>query len=1075
MNIAKSICKTLVAILLIAQMLPSFLSGTAEAEDAANLAQGKAVTVSSSSGATTVDGILAGIGWQPTLADRGDDNKVWVIVDLGAEQTFNKFQMIFNKNTSTFLTGYEVAISNNKTDWTNLYSKNLPTTTVETKVLETPETSRYVKVTFNYALCTTACASFQLIELQIFNLAAEENIPIPDDLESIFLTNAQGVAYPINTILELSKGETLDFKLRGRLSSGVEIDMDQITHVFTSTSNNAIIDPNKGELTANSAGASQIFAQVQPNGKPPIISDSVFVIIKDPNEFYAAQFVASTTLAHPRMTLEVGQPAMLMPGDVYPTVTVHANVTSSVNTAVYYEDNQIAAQLPADEFSAGQEKTLTIPGTADQSGQYEIRLTINEPGKAPVYDAFFFTAIDPATISADQSKIAFLNGQNKMVYIPDYKGNHIIDFSNSGYKGGGVKIPDVPVVKTIEPLMDQDNTAHIQAAINEISQLPLNETGFRGTLLLKKGTYSISDTIYIKDSGIVLRGEGDGPEGTLVYGTGTKRRNLIEIGNNNSLSIDNSSMVKISDLYVPSGSRTFHVENASAYNVNDTVMVRRIGNARWVSEIGMDQIFNLPGAPKTTQFTPFNLDFDRVITAVDKVNNLITVDAPIANAIDRKWGGGELRKYTDPGRIQNVGIEYMSADSAYDPSVISTAKDSQTIDPYYADEDHTERFVGFNSAKNGWVRNVSGYHLAYSLVRLNDKSKWITVQDSNVYDMISIITGSRRYAIQFSGQLNLAQRIHVETARHAFVTDARVPGPNVFLDSDSLKDYNTSEPHHRWSVGGLYDNVKAPIAIQDRAYVGDGHGWAGANYVTWNTEGNLVSQQPPTAQNYAIGHVGSKVSGFFPNGIDPRPRKDAYWDHIGQHVALVSLYKQQLVERLGEQALANISRDTTPPTIQASLPGAVYLTDLFTISAQVDDEQSGIKSVSYYLDDTPVQNPLIIKPLDLSIGEHVFRVVAKDNAGNEAIQRFPFKVIMGIDQLDELISISKEQEWIKNEGIYQSLMAMVQQVQKEENHDQVTSSLKAFENHVKAQSDKYIDAKLAKLLLDITASLLETR
>jgi len=135
-----------------------------------------------------------------------------------------------------------------------------------------------------------------------------------------------------------------------------------------------------------------------------------------------------------------------------------------------------------------------------------------------------------------------------------------------------------------------------------------------------------------------------------------------------------------------------------------------------------------------------------------------------------------------------------------------------------------------------------------------------------------------------------------------------VQGPNVFLDSQSVNEFATSEPHHRWSVGGLYDNVSADIAIQDRGLLGSGHGWSGANYVTWNTEGDLASQQPITAQNYAIGHIGAKKKPYLPNADDKRPRNDAYWEHLGSHVGPRSLYLQQLQDRLGSQALQNIAQ-----------------------------------------------------------------------------------------------------------------------------------------------------------------------
>jgi hypothetical protein len=91
--------------------------------------------------------------------------------------------------------------------------------------------------------------------------------------------------------------------------------------------------------------------------------------------------------------------------------------------------------------------------------------------------------------------------------------------------------------------------------------------------------------------------------------------------------------------------------------------------------------------------------------------------------------------------------------------------------------------------------------------------------------------------------------------------------------------------------------VKANIAVQDRQYMGTGHGWSGANYVMWNCEGALVCQKPPTAQNWAIGHVGRKVRGAF------EPREDGFWESPGEHVEPASLYAAQLRDRLGEAAV----------------------------------------------------------------------------------------------------------------------------------------------------------------------------
>ena len=56
-----------------------------------------------------------------------------------------------------------------------------------------------------------------------------------------------------------------------------------------------------------------------------------------------------------------------------------------------------------------------------------------------------------------------------------------------------------------------------------------------------------------------------------------------------------------------------------------------------------------------------------------------------------------------------------------------------------------------NSVKNAWVREVAGYHFSYALVQVGRQAKWVTVQDSEMHDMVSIITGGRRYSFSSRG------------------------------------------------------------------------------------------------------------------------------------------------------------------------------------------------------------------------------------------------------------------------------------------------------------------------------------
>ncbi|MDH7571641.1 MAG: hypothetical protein QHJ73_18845, partial [Armatimonadota bacterium] len=127
---------------------------------------------------------------------------------------------------------------------------------------------------------------------------------------------------------------------------------------------------------------------------------------------------------------------------------------------------------------------------------------------------------------APHSKLVFPGKDGRLVYVPDEQGNTIPDFSHCGYGGGGLSIPQVPVRVTVTP-GEGDDGARIQAAIDAVSALPLDAEGFRGAVLLKRGRYEISGSLRIAASGVVLRGEGRGEDGTLLIATGKDPRTLV--------------------------------------------------------------------------------------------------------------------------------------------------------------------------------------------------------------------------------------------------------------------------------------------------------------------------------------------------------------------------------------------------------------------------------------------------------------------------------------------------------------------------------------------------------------------
>ena len=136
-----------------------------------------------------------------------------------------------------------------------------------------------------------------------------------------------------------------------------------------------------------------------------------------------------------------------------------------------------------------------------------------------------------STEGANYSRLVHPGSNGELVY-ESYtgKGDTIPDFSYCGYMMGGVEIPDVPVRLTLSPDRNSaDDLPRIQAAIDEISKLPLGTDGFRGALLLRRGRYRLNGTLKITASGIVLRGDGSGEDGTVLIAPQRKQHTLIQV------------------------------------------------------------------------------------------------------------------------------------------------------------------------------------------------------------------------------------------------------------------------------------------------------------------------------------------------------------------------------------------------------------------------------------------------------------------------------------------------------------------------------------------------------------------
>ena len=465
----------------------------------------------------------------------------------------------------------------------------------------------------------------------------------------------------------------------------------------------------------------------------------------------------------------------------------------------------------------------------------------------------------------------------RLIHVPDAEGDRILDFSRVGYQGRGTQlIPDsVPNIAIVAPVSG-DDTANIQAAINAVAAMPLVD-GFRGAVLLQQGHYDIGTKLTVGASGIVLRGVGRETDDTVLHGRGTSQRPLIEVLGAGSPSFTGNPKRNMIDKTVPAGATSFRVDSVAGLDVGDTVRVERPSTAAWIEAVGMHEPFDSDPAwePGT-----MNIRYDRTITRIE--GNRVFLDAPLANSFELQYGGGTIQSYSWSGRIENIGIESLRAESDFASAT---------------DEDHAWEFVSISNAQNVWVRQTTSQYFGDSAVVSNPTAKWVTVEDAVNLDPVSIVTGSRRYTFDLSGQLDLVTNSQANSGRHDFVNNStRPPGPHVFHNSVANNALNDSGPHQRWATGTLFDNITVNgdnINARNRGSFGTRHGWSGANMVIWNSAADgFIVQNPPTAQNWLIGSTGTIIDD---TTFGPQP--PGYVDSHGSPVTVGgtnSLYEAQM-------------------------------------------------------------------------------------------------------------------------------------------------------------------------------------
>lgn len=495
------------------------------------------------------------------------------------------------------------------------------------------------------------------------------------------------------------------------------------------------------------------------------------------------------------------------------------------------------------------------------------------------------SALPRETSAQAKSEWAYLGPNKKLVYKTLEKGDRIPDFSYAGYMGGGVRIPSPSVTLTLDARTG-GNADAIQKAVDELAKRkPVN--GFRGVLLLRPGIYNCDKTINITAGGIVLRGSGNGEQGTVLRLTGKPHVGISVRGNAEVRKTGFTAA--FTDVYVPVNASAFHLSSVDGLAVGDTVRISRPVTPAWVHFMGMDSLVR--NGQKQTWITG-DITVDRVIAKIEEKK--VTVTLPLTDNYDAAYlgnGGVTVSKISGGGEIEQVGLENFRIES---PAQSGTINDG-----------HHKAFT-IRGAVDAWARNIEALNTMNS-ISVSD-AKRVTLERVNIRHETPSQGAAKPADLNGSGSQLLFNQCNIQGDNvFYFATGAKVSGPIVLLHC-TFTGKGWIQPHQRWATAVLVDNCNVPtggIDFMNRGVMGSGHGWSIGWAVAWNCRAQTyLNQQPPGSANWVIGSEGERTQRAIPFDTIPY-LPEGIFDSHGKPVAPSSLYLAQLAERLGKTAVKN--------------------------------------------------------------------------------------------------------------------------------------------------------------------------
>lgn len=488
-------------------------------------------------------------------------------------------------------------------------------------------------------------------------------------------------------------------------------------------------------------------------------------------------------------------------------------------------------------------------------------------------------------------------------------GGRLPDYSYAGYRSAEADIPEPAQVTDIRDFGaiadDQaDDSAAIQAAIDATSN---------GAVLIPKGTFRLGRPIVVDKSNVVLRGVGDGADGSVLYvpESATERAGGIH---DMRFSWGLAGFIILFRGATPSATaqsiapatradRVIRVADTSEFQAGGQLVINMQDDRLYGSLFSHLHNDRLTGWSQGTPQDWCGASDSWAFTIESVSTNTITLKEPLPFDIRSEWQPTAQtgRAITETG-IENLRIQYR----------------------YAAPVPHlTERgFNGirFERVRDSWIRNVT----------LEDVDNGITIgKQSSRNSLIDLVVEGRRghhaTTITMGSSYNLIDGIELKTDDgdgewiHAFTIDHAAQG-NVVQQARSNKVMKL-DLHRDSPFENLYTEILTESNLK-----GSGDWCAGphtgARLTLWNAAGLTQGIESDLLKG-----VDSQVNIITSTDRPNVSSDDGLWVENIQNIQPRNLYQAQLARRLG--------RDDPDVTVSLSASSVIESAAIANVVAQL--------------------------------------------------------------------------------------------------------------------------------------------